>query len=226
MSWQSLEIVRLTVKYGTELALHQLSASLQRGQVYLVVGPNGSGKTTLLRAIAGLVATAEGEVEPKLKLDDWQNDLGVAAVLPEDLGNYGQLTTRDVVRRVCLRRAVSRRQASALVRQTTADLEGLIGAATLGRPQNELSGGQRRLVAITLALVLAPTVLVADEHFAGLDAKLSAWVEHQFSGHASAGGLVVVTHNGDHGSFSSDWRRLELRASVPLDRHTLIELSP
>jgi ABC-type multidrug transport system ATPase subunit len=225
MNWQTLTVSDLTAGYRGLPRLRRLSGIFERGAAYVVMGHNGIGKTTLLRALAGMLPVIQGQITPGLNTDDWRNGRGVAAAMPDDLGCYESLSTRDVVERLSRCRALSYEAAVGASREVLAELEAWIGKAGIGRKQSELSGGQRRMVATRLAMMHAPAVVLADEPFAGLDGARSGWVAELLSTHVARGGLVVVSHNGDCQSFPRAWRLFELRWDAADGRHCLVPRS-
>lgn len=207
--WLTLTASHLTVAYAHAIALNDLSSTFERGKVYVVMGRNGVGKTTLLRAVSGRAPIAQGSVLPALSADDWRHDHGVAAVLPDDLGVYEALTTRDLLRRL-LRRRGGLGKARAQDKNLVLDIQRDLGAEILDTPQGRLSGGQRRLAACLLALVGAPSVVVADEPFVGLDPERRAIIVRYFAARAERGSAVIVTHNGLKSVLPENWQGLRL----------------
>lgn len=165
--------------YGEQVVLDGLDLDLPDGAVTALMGPNGSGKTTIGRIVLGLTTPDAGTVTG---LDGRR----VAATFQEDR-LCEQLTAAANVRLV-------------LDRGHAADAEVTLRAAgldddALAKPVRDLSGGQRRRVAIVRALVAPADVVVLDEPFKGLDTaardRLIALVRERCAGRT----VVLVTHD-------------------------------
>lgn len=168
--------------YGENVVLDGLDAAFPAATVTAVLGANGSGKTTLGRLLLGLEEPAAGVVAVPAGMRR-------AAVfqderLCEHLSAVGNV-------RLVLPRSVPRAQVEEALRAV-----GLHGAE-LVRPVRELSGGQRRRVAIVRALVGDAGLVVLDEPFTGLDATARdvtrAWVRERLAGRVA----VLITHDPD-----------------------------
>ena len=182
-----LRVVDLAVGYGQEPVLEGVSLEVASGKFVSLVGPSGSGKTSILRAISGLLKPVSGHVE----LNDSSDLLGF---LFQDDALLPWRTARENVALGLRIRKYSKHAA-----QTEADAWlarlGLDGFG--GRFPHELSGGQRKRVAIAQILALKPKLLLMDEPFASLDAivrtritqELLNWVERE---HLS---VLLVTHD-------------------------------
>lgn len=165
--------------YGDQVVLDGLDLDLPAGAVTALMGPNGSGKTTIGRIVLGLTAPDAGSVTG---LDGRR----VAATFQEDR-LCEQLTAEGNVRLV-------------LDRAHAADAEAALRAAgldddALAKPVRDLSGGQRRRVAIVRALVAPADVVVLDEPFKGLDTaareRLIALVREFCAGRT----VLLITHD-------------------------------
>ena len=147
----------LVVRVGA-FSLRVPSLALHRGEVLAILGPNGAGKTTLLRALAGLVAPSEGEIEV-------QAPRGSALVFQHPLLLAGDVAWNAEVPlwgRGIARRARRERAHAALAR---------FGIdAFAARDASTLSGGEARRLALARAFVAEPDVLLLDEPFDDLDA--------------------------------------------------------
>lgn len=167
------------VAYGEQVVLDGLDLDLPDGAVTALMGPNGSGKTTIGRLVLGLAAPDAGTVTG---LDGRR----AVATFQEDR-LCEQLTAEGNVRLV-LDRAHAGQALSAL------RAAGLDDDA-LAKPVRDLSGGQRRRVAIVRALVAPADVVVLDEPFKGLDTaareRLIALVRERCAGRT----VLLVTHD-------------------------------
>jgi NitT/TauT family transport system ATP-binding protein len=172
-----LEVHDLTMSYGAEPVLEGVSLELRAGQFVSLVGPSGSGKSSLLRAVTGLQKASAGRVA----LEVPQRDIGF--LFQDD----ALLPWRSAQQNVALGlkiRGMKRRQALAEAETWLVRL-GLSGLAQ--RFPAQLSGGQRKRVALAQVLALRPKLVLMDEPFASLDAivrhritqELLDWVERE-----------------------------------------------
>ncbi len=173
-----IELRGVTKRYGDQVVLDGLDLTLPDGVVTALMGPNGSGKTTIGRLLLGLETPDAGEVRgvPRRR----------AAAFQEDR-LCGQLSAVRNVRLVLGRAA----DAEAVV----AELRALgLDDDALRKPVRELSGGQRRKVALARALLVRAELTVLDEPFAGLDvASRELAVAHLREAHGGRT-MLLVTH--------------------------------
>ena len=170
----------ITHRFGDELVLDSVDLELDEGHVTALTGPNGSGKTTLARFLLGLAIPNSGEVGG---VDGGRR----AAVFQEDR-LCEQLSAVENVRLV-LHRSTPASMVVAELRRIGLDHE------SLTKPVHELSGGQRRRVAIVRALLAAADLLVLDEPFKGLDpegkVEVMTWVRERCKGVTT----LLITHD-------------------------------
>jgi len=165
------------------------------GEVVALLGPNGAGKTTALRALAGLVALADGHVTlDGVRLDDEPPERRRIGVVFQDYLLFPHLTALDNVAFGPRCRHVPRRQAREQARSWL-DRVGL--ADHVRKKPRELSGGQAQRVALARALAAEPKLLLLDEPLAALDARTRLDTRAQLRGHLSSfpGATVLVTHD-------------------------------
>jgi len=182
-----LRVSGLTLGYGHEPILEGVSLEVPTGKFVSLVGPSGSGKTSILRAVNGLIAPLGGGVE----LNGGSDSLGF---LFQDDALLPWRTARENVALGLRIRKYSKESAEEEA-DTWLQRLGLEGFGK--RFPHELSGGQRKRVAIAQILALKPKVLLMDEPFASLDAivrtritqELLNWVERE---HLS---VLLVTHD-------------------------------
>ncbi len=166
-------------RYGDNVVLAGVGLVLEAGTVTALTGPNGVGKTTVARLLLGLEAPDSGSITGV-------DGLRRAAVFQED-----RLCAHlDAVANVKLVLDRERRDSAA----EELALVGL-GSDDLSKPVSELSGGQRRRVAIARAMAVSAELVVLDEPFTGLDADtkpaVMAYVRERLAGRTA----LLITHD-------------------------------
>ncbi|HET7695944.1 MAG TPA: TOBE-like domain-containing protein [Vicinamibacterales bacterium] len=170
----SIEVRRLFKTYGSHPALHDVSLTVEPGELLALLGPSGSGKTTLLRVIAGLEAPDSGTVH-----FDGGDATGRSAT-DRHVGfvfqHYALFRHMSVFENVAFGLRVrprAQRPPESEIRRRVNELLSLVQLDYLGdRRPSQLSGGQRQRVALARALAVEPKVLLLDEPFGALDAKV------------------------------------------------------
>jgi sulfate transport system ATP-binding protein len=158
--------------FGDYAALDDVSLDVPDGSLTALLGPSGSGKSTLLRIIGGLEPPDAGSV--RIGGDD------VTDVPPQRRGIGFVFQHYAAFRHMSVRDNVAfglkvRKQPKARVAARTSELLGIVGLAGYAdRYPNQLSGGQRQRMALARALAVEPRVLLLDEPFGALDAKVRA----------------------------------------------------
>jgi sulfate transport system ATP-binding protein len=170
----SIEVSGLTKKFGRFAALDNVSFTVKEGELLALLGPSGSGKTTLLRIIAGLEHADSGSVlfdgDDAARRDP--RDRGVGFVF-QHYALFRHLTVFENVAFGMRVRPRPLRPAESEIRRKVNDLLALVQLDYLGgRYPSQLSGGQRQRVALARALAVEPRVLLLDEPFGALDAKV------------------------------------------------------
>ena len=178
------------------------------GPVTAVVGPSGAGKTSLLELVAGLRRPAAG----RLLLDDSVFADAAGAWLPPRERELGYLTQDDTLfPHLSVERNLAYGARGALER--AARIVSELGLAPLGRrAPRELSGGERRRVALARALLRAPRLLLLDEPLTGLNPELRARVLALLASERAEGTpMLYVTHVAEEAAGLAD-EVVELRA--------------
>jgi sulfate/thiosulfate transport system ATP-binding protein len=191
----SIAVRGVTKRFGDFTALDDVSVAIAGGSLTALLGPSGSGKSTLLRVIAGLEEPDEGNV---LILGEHATGLppqkrGVGFVF-QHYAAFKHLTVRENVA-FGLR---IRKRPKDEIRERVDELLELVQLNGLAeRYPAQLSGGQRQRMALARALAVEPKVLLLDEPFGALDARvrkeLRAWLRHLHEDvHVTT---VLVTHD-------------------------------
>src|SRR5690606_41906848 len=170
----SIEVRNIHKQFGSFVALNDVSLSFPAGELTALLGPSGCGKTTLLRIIAGLEQPDNGQV-----LLDGQ-DASARHVRERQVGfvfqHYALFKHMSVFENIAfgLRvRPAATRPAEAQSKEKVMKLLELVQLDRLAdRYPPQLSGGQRQRIALARALAVEPRVLLLDEPFGALDAKV------------------------------------------------------
>jgi sulfate transport system ATP-binding protein len=173
----NIGLEHISRSFGGFTALDDVSLEIREGELVALLGPSGSGKTTLLRIIAGLDAPDARE-GARIRFDGVEVDLNVPG--PRHVGfvfqHYALFRTMTVFENIAFGLRVKpkrERPAEAEIRARVTELLSLIQLDSIaGRYPSQLSGGQRQRVALARALAIEPRILLLDEPFGALDAKV------------------------------------------------------
>jgi sulfate transport system ATP-binding protein len=171
MSIQALNIAK---RFGQFAALDNVSLEIPSGELVALLGPSGSGKTTLLRIIAGLEFADAGTVrfDGKDISDRTARERRVGFVF-QHYALFRHMTVFENIAFGLKVRPRQHRPSKAQIRAKVQELLKLIQLDTLAqRYPSQLSGGQRQRVALARALAVEPSVMLLDEPFGALDAKV------------------------------------------------------
>jgi sulfate/thiosulfate transport system ATP-binding protein len=170
----SVEIVSVRKRFGDIVALRGVDLRVQSGELVALLGPSGSGKTTLLRIVAGLDWPDEGDI----RFDG--EDTTARGARERRVGfvfqHYALFRHMSVFDNVAFGLRVRPRGQRPAQREISERVHRLLSLVQIGqlagRYPSELSGGQRQRVALARALAIEPRVLLLDEPFGALDAKV------------------------------------------------------
>jgi phospholipid/cholesterol/gamma-HCH transport system ATP-binding protein len=199
----AIELVGLTKRYGGRAVVDGLNATIPASKTTVLLGPSGSGKSTLLRMITGLMKPDEGQVVIE--------GAAVAGLSPSSLRllrqRFGMLfqdnalfTGMSVFDNIAFPLRHVQRADAATVQARVSSLLSSVGLAEMGQRQpDQLSGGQRKRVALARALALDPEVVLFDEPTSGLDPQTSATIDALIvaTQRERARTCLVITHDID-----------------------------
>jgi ABC-type branched-subunit amino acid transport system ATPase component len=188
----ALRTEELSAGYNRSPVVHGVSVSVEPGEIVSIVGPNGSGKSTLLKAIVGVVETLSGRVRiGDRDVTGWASEeiarIGVGYV-PQVDDVFGPLTVRENLE-----------MGGYLLRGR--EVQPRIGHVMSVFPQlsrmadrraGKLSGGERKMLAMGRALMLAPALVVLDEPTANLAPAIAHTVLHEHVRQLAATGASVL----------------------------------
>lgn len=176
----SIFVENVSKRFGSFQAVKSVSLDIKSGSLVALLGPSGSGKSTLLRLIAGLEAPDSG----RIMIAD--RDVTNKTVQSRGIGFVFQHYA--LFKHLTIRQNIGfsleiRKTPKAIIKQRVEQLLDLVQLQGLGdRYPSQLSGGQRQRVALARTLAIEPQVLLLDEPFGALDAKvrkeLRSWLRH------------------------------------------------
>ncbi|HEX8525066.1 MAG TPA: sulfate/molybdate ABC transporter ATP-binding protein [Tepidisphaeraceae bacterium] len=170
----SIDIRNLTKRFGETAAVDGVSLVVPDGKLVALLGPSGSGKTTLLRAIAGLEFPDSGEIffDGRSIADRGAGQRGIGFVF-QHYALFRHMTVFENIAFGLRVRPWRSRPSRAKIRAKVIELLELIQLKGQGdRYPSQLSGGQRQRVALARALAIQPKLLLLDEPFGALDARV------------------------------------------------------
>ncbi len=191
----SIKLTKLYKHYGTNVVVNNVSAEIQDGELFVLLGASGSGKSTILRIITGLTFPDSGSVEVSGK--------DITYLRPQDRGigfvfqNYSLFQHLNVYKNVefGLRIKKISKKECRIRSEELLDIVGLTGFGN--RYPKQLSGGQQQRVAVARALASKPAVLLLDEPFGALDVKIRARMRTRLKEiqHRLNVTMILVTHD-------------------------------
>ena len=158
-----LKINNLIKKYGKTTAVHQLSLTLKRGEIFGLIGPNGAGKSTSIRTILNFIKPTDGKIEI-FGVDSTTKDRGImktVGYLAGDLALYDNMTGRQLLSYLSSLRGNTDH---GYVTELTDRLQ-----ATMNQPIKDLSKGNRQKIGLIQAFMSKPELIILDEPTSGLD---------------------------------------------------------
>jgi iron(III) transport system ATP-binding protein len=167
-----IEVENLTKKFGSSIAVDNVSFMVEKGEIFAILGPSGCGKTTTLRLIAGFESPDEGEIKINEKtvakkgvfIPPEKRNVGLVF---QDYALFPHLTLKENLTFGISRFPEGQRQK---IEKTMLEFVGLKGFED--RYPHQLSGGQQQRVALARALAPCPIVVLLDEPLSNLDADM------------------------------------------------------
>ena len=204
----SIEVLNLSRKFGSFTALQDVNLQVNAGELLALLGPSGSGKTTLLRVIAGLETVDSGQVlfHGEDATDQHVRERQVGFVF-QHYALFRNMTIFENVAFGLRVRPKEFRPSNKEIQSRVIKLLQLVQLDWLAhRYPHQLSGGQRQRIALARALAVEPRVLLLDEPFGALDAKVRKELRRWLRKLHDARGLttIFVTHDQEEAMEVSD----------------------
>lgn len=187
----SVEVSNVTKRYGNQLALDDISFSVEKGQVLGFLGPNGAGKTTMMRIITGIIPASSGRVMVN-GVDVLEDSLRVReriGYLPENNPLYTDMYVKEYLQFVAKLYNVKKPRSR---------VDELVSLTGLDREQHKkiasLSKGFRQRVGLAQALIHDPDVLILDEPTGGLDPNQIVEIRNLIASAGKEKTVMLSTH--------------------------------
>lgn len=215
----ALEFKDVSLRYSRDDndALRDLSFTVNKGEIFCMLGGNGSGKTTALNAAAGLLKPYEGSIKVfGIRLKDYKNQSlynNCLSMLPQDVQTLFLHNT--------VREELEKRKVLGKIQDFPFDL-----SALLDKHPYDLSGGEQQLVALAIVLATEPKIMLLDEPTKGLDAFRKRNLINILKQLRSTGiTIVIVTHDIEFAAECADRCAMLFRGSLTAKGNTADFLS-
>jgi putative spermidine/putrescine transport system ATP-binding protein len=199
-----LSIQSLTKRYKTGEGVSNISLDVKKGELVTLLGPSGCGKTTVLRSIGGFLEPDSGDIliegKSVLKLPPEKRPTGMV------FQGYNLWPHMNVFNNLAFGLKIRKKKSSEIEEAVKQVLALVRLPDTQKKFPSELSGGQQQRIAVARAFLLEPAVLLLDEPFSALDAKLRHEMREELRDIQSSTGLtmVFVTHDQEEALSISD----------------------
>lgn len=190
-------IKNITKQFGDVHALNDVSLTIKKGEIVVIIGPSGSGKSTLLRSINRLEPITSGSI---IVDGDNVNDVSDVRKIREETGmvfqSFNLFSHLSVLDNICLAQKVVRKRSHKEAKDIALQLLNRVGLTEKASSfPDQLSGGQQQRVAIARSLAMNPKVMLFDEPTSALDPEMVKEVVDVMLGLAKDGmTMVVVSH--------------------------------
>ena len=192
-----IELIQVSKRYGTKMAVEELSLHIEPGELFAFLGPNGAGKTTTIKMICGLLFPSEGRVcvGGYDILNEGDRARQLLSFVPDTPFLYEKLTGREFLRFIAEMYGLPKDRGAGRI-------EEVIGLFSLDDFVDDLterySHGMRQRTVFAAALLHEPSVLVVDEPTVGLDPRSVRLLKDVLRGLSAAGTTVFLsTHSLD-----------------------------
>lgn len=200
----SVELVGLVKRFGSVVAVNDVSLKIRDGEFFSLLGPSGCGKTTTLRMIGGFEIPTEGEVliggEPMGAIPPFKRPVNTV------FQNYALFPHMNIFQNVAFGLQMKKVPKEEIEQRVEKTLKLVQLPGMGGRKPNQLSGGQQQRVALARALINHPKVLLLDEPLGALDLKLRKAMQLELKRIQQQVGItfVYVTHDQEEALTMSD----------------------
>jgi ABC-2 type transport system ATP-binding protein len=188
------EVKNLSKRFGSFVAVDNISFSVKPGKIFGLLGPNGAGKTTTMRMILNIIGPSQGQIiinEDK-SINDFYNLIGY---LPEDRGLYKKSNVWDLILYFAVLKGMKKSEAKLEAEKWLSKLEIL---DLRYRRIDGLSKGNQQKIQFIISIIHNPKILILDEPFAGFDPINQQEIKNIIFDFAEEGKIIILsTHQMD-----------------------------
>lgn len=199
----AIETKNLTKRYKDVTAVDALNLTVEKGELFALLGVNGAGKTTTVKMLCGLLKPTKGQafLQGHSILNNTAGVKSIIGVSPQETAVAPNLTVRENLRLMCGVHGFCK----ALQQQKTAELCERLGLAPVAaKKAGRLSGGWQRRLSIAMALVTEPEILFLDEPTLGLDVLARSELWDLICALKGKVTVVLTTHYMEEAEFLAD----------------------
>jgi ABC-2 type transport system ATP-binding protein len=184
-----LEVKRISKKFGSTVAVDDISFEVQPGKIFGLLGPNGAGKTTTMRMILNIVKPSSGQIifNGNKSLSDLYNLVGY---LPEERGLYKKSVVKDFILYFASLKGMKKSEAKSKLDKWLKKL-GILDLRF--RRINELSKGNQQKIQFITSIIHDPKILILDEPFTGFDPINQQEIKDLIFDFANAGKIIILS---------------------------------
>ena len=200
---EAIRAEKLTKKYKDVVAVNELDLSVEKGELFSLLGVNGAGKTTTIKMLSCLTEPTSGDayLDGKSIIRDRAEIKSIIAVSPQETAVAPALTAMENLELICGVHGFTKNK----TKEKTRELCELLGLSDIiGRRAGKLSGGWQRRLSIAMALISEPEILFLDEPTLGLDviARSELWdIIKRLKGKIT---IILTTHYMEEAEALSD----------------------
>jgi ABC-2 type transport system ATP-binding protein len=190
-----IEVNNVSKKYGKKLTLHQVSFTVNKGDILGLIGPNGAGKSTILAILATIIKPTTGKalIDGQDAIKHPEKVRKQIGYVPQEIALYPTLTVKDNLK---FWAEMAGRRLSKEEIENAADIVHL--KEQLHHKVQTLSGGMKRKLNIAVSLLHDPDILILDEPTVGIDIQSKRDITQFIKGLAAKGKTIIYTSHDAH----------------------------
>ncbi len=185
-----LEIKNLKKQFATQLAVNDVSFSIEKGSIFGLLGPNGAGKTTLIRMITGIFYPDDGSIHFEGKPFNTMEDSQRIGYMPEERGLYKKMKIGEQAVYLCRLKGMSGKEATKKVKEWFVKLN---MQTWWDKKVEDLSKGMSQKLQFVTTVAHEPSLIILDEPFSGLDPVNANLIKEEIYALAAKGTTIVFS---------------------------------